>query len=50
MDYINDVIDKKRLTRAVNEAYMVSGNAKTVSFLDKLKDLGFYMATKVEFQ
>ena len=46
MDYINDVIDKKRLTRAVNEAYMVSGNAKTVSFLDKLKDLGFYMATK----
>tara|TARA_S200000501_G_scaffold339347_1_gene346879 strand:+ start:6985 stop:11232 length:4248 start_codon:yes stop_codon:yes gene_type:complete len=46
MDYINDIIDKKRLTRAVNEAYMVSGNAKTVSFLDKLKDLGFFMATK----
>ena len=44
--FINEIINKKRLTKAVNEAYMISGNAKTVIFLDKLKDLGFAMATK----
>ena len=44
--YINEIINKKRLTKAVNEAYMIAGNAKTVLFLDKLKDLGFAMATK----
>ena len=44
--YINEIINKKRLTKAVNEAYMIAGNAKTVIFLDKLKDLGFAMATK----
>ena len=44
--FINDIINKKRLTKAVNEAYMIAGNAKTVIFLDKLKDLGFAMATK----
>ena len=44
--FINEIINKKRLTKAVNEAYMIAGNAKTVIFLDKLKDLGFAMATK----
>jgi len=44
--FINEIINKKRLTKVVNEAYMIAGNAKTVIFLDKLKDLGFAMATK----
>ena len=44
--FINEIINKKRLTKAVNEVYMIAGNAKTVIFLDKLKDLGFAMATK----
>ncbi|MEC9457056.1 MAG: DNA-directed RNA polymerase subunit beta', partial [Candidatus Neomarinimicrobiota bacterium] len=44
--FINEIINKKRLTKAVNEVYMIAGNAKTVIFLDKLQDLGFAMATK----
>tara|TARA_Y100000031_G_scaffold80607_1_gene88947 strand:+ start:3167 stop:7414 length:4248 start_codon:yes stop_codon:yes gene_type:complete len=44
--FINEIINKKRLTKVVNEVYMIAGNAKTVIFLDKLKDLGFAMATK----
>ena len=36
MDYIDDVIDKKRLSKLVNETYLIAGNQKTVEFLDKL--------------
>ena len=46
MGYINDIIDKKKLTKTVNQVYMLSGNAKTVELLDNLKNLGFSMATK----
>ncbi|MEC9376963.1 MAG: DNA-directed RNA polymerase subunit beta' [Candidatus Neomarinimicrobiota bacterium] len=43
--YVNDIINKKRLTRIVNDAYLKAGNYKTVFFLDQLKNLGFRMAT-----
>ena len=46
MEYLNDIIDKKKLTKTVNRVYMLSGNAKTVELLDNLKNLGFSMATK----
>ena len=46
MDYIDDVIDKKRLSKLVNETYLIAGNQKTVEFLDKLKNLGFEASTR----
>ena len=45
VDFINYIIDKKSLTKIVNNAYLLSGNYQTVLFLDRLKDLGFGMAT-----
>ena len=46
MDYIDDVIDKKRLSKLVNETYLIAGNQKTVEFLDKLKNIGFEASTR----
>ena len=46
MDYVDDMIDKKRLSKLVNETYLIAGNQKTVIFLDKLKNLGFESATR----
>ena len=46
MDYVDDMIDKKRLSKLVNETYLIAGNQKTVLFLDKLKNLGFNASTK----
>ena len=46
MDYVDDMIDKKRLSKLVNETYLIAGNQKTVIFLDKLKNLGFEAATR----
>ena len=46
MDYVDDMIDKKRLSKLVNETYLIAGNQKTVLFLDKLKNLGFNAATQ----
>ena len=45
VEYVNDIINKKKLTKVVNNAYLISGNYQTVLFLDRLKDLGFGMAT-----
>ena len=43
--FVNEIINKKMLTKIVNNAYLISGNYQTVLFLDRLKDLGFGMAT-----
>jgi len=45
VDFVNEIVGKKMLTKIVNNAYLVSGNYQTVLFLDRLKDLGFGMAT-----
>jgi DNA-directed RNA polymerase subunit beta' len=45
LDYVDDLIDKKRLSKLVNEIYLIAGNKKTVTFLDKLKTVGFNAAT-----
>ena len=44
--YVDDTIDKGRLSKLVNEIYLLAGNKKTVIFLDKLKTLGFNAATQ----
>lgn len=45
-DVVNRVMDKKALQRLVMESVQRVGNARTVKFLDDLKDLGFWYATK----
>ena len=45
MDYVDELINKKTLTKVVNQTYLIAGNYKTVKFLDDLKALGFEMAT-----
>ena len=45
VSFVNKIVGKKELTKVVNDAYLISGNFKTVLFLDRLKDLGFNMAT-----
>jgi len=44
--YINELLDKKRLVQIIANAFRKVGNLLTAAFLDKLKDLGFYYATK----
>ena len=45
VEYVNEIVNKKMLIKIVNDAYLISGNYQTVVFLDRLKDLGFGMAT-----
>ena len=46
LEYADLTISKNDLVKIVNQAYLVSGNYKTVDFLDNLKDLGFASATQ----
>jgi DNA-directed RNA polymerase subunit beta' len=46
---VNKVMDKKELTKLLENIYKRYGNYKTVLFLDSLKDLTFYYATKAGF-
>ena len=45
VEFVNDLINKKKLTQIVNHVYLITGNFQTVLFLDRLKELGFRMAT-----
>ena len=45
LDYVNRVVTKKHLEKIVGEAFRISGNYETVTFLDGLKKLGFKFAT-----
>ena len=45
VEFVNDLINKKKLTQVVSNTYFIAGNFQTVIFLDQLKDLGFSMAT-----
>ena len=45
LEFVNDIVNKNKLIKIVNQAYLISGNYNTVQFLDRLKDLGFLMAT-----
>ena len=45
VEFVNELINKKKLTQVVSNTYFLAGNFQTVIFLDQLKDLGFGMAT-----
>ena len=45
VEFVNELINKKKLTQVVSNTYFLAGNFQTVIFLDQLKDLGFRMAT-----
>ncbi len=44
--FVNDVMDKKRVNAVVADAYQRLGPERTAEFVDVIKDLGFYYATK----
>jgi DNA-directed RNA polymerase subunit beta' len=46
MEFINEVVDKKKLIKLIGEIYKKTGNATTVKFLDEVKDLGYEYATQ----
>ena len=45
VEFVNELVNKKKLTQVVINSYLLAGNYQTVIFLDQLKDLGFGMAT-----
>ncbi len=46
LGYINELLTKKRLETIIYQSYQLSGNKRTVQFLDDLKDMGFKYAMK----
>jgi len=45
MEFVNEVINKKRLQRLISQVLKHAGNYRTIKFLDDMKDLGFEYAT-----
>ncbi|MCM8783531.1 MAG: DNA-directed RNA polymerase subunit beta' [Candidatus Omnitrophica bacterium] len=45
MAFFNEVVDKTRLSKLIQSCYRKFGHHETVMFLDRLKNLGFEMAT-----
>jgi len=45
VEFVNELMNKKKLTQVVINTYLLAGNYQTVTFLDQLKELGFRMAT-----
>lgn len=45
--YINELLDKKKLSNIVERCYKECGHRVTVELLDKIKEVGFRMATKM---
>ncbi|MFP4527575.1 MAG: DNA-directed RNA polymerase subunit beta', partial [Candidatus Kapaibacterium sp.] len=46
LGYINELLEKKRLRQIIGICFRAAGLAKTVEFLDSLKDMGFGYATR----
>ncbi len=46
MGYLNEVLAKKRLRQIIGQCFRSAGLAKTVNFLDDLKNIGYFYATK----
>jgi DNA-directed RNA polymerase subunit beta' len=44
--YMNEMLGKKRLRQVIADCFRKAGLAKTVEFLDKLKETGFLTATR----
>jgi DNA-directed RNA polymerase subunit beta' len=45
LGFINELLNKKRLTQIVQTTFRACGNLETAEFLDNLKDLGFKYST-----
>ncbi|NPB06965.1 MAG: DNA-directed RNA polymerase subunit beta' [Aquificae bacterium] len=43
--FVNETLDKKRLSKLIANLYITVGNEETVKFLDRVKKLGFLRAT-----
>ncbi|MBU3678496.1 MAG: DNA-directed RNA polymerase subunit beta' [Candidatus Kapabacteria bacterium] len=46
LGYMNEMLGKKRLRQVIADCFRKAGLAKTVEFLDKLKEAGFMTATR----
>lgn len=46
MPYFNELLSKGRLRQIIGQCFRRAGSAKTVEFLDNVKDMGFRFATK----
>lgn len=46
LGYVNEVLDKKTISRVVDKLYRSLGNEGTCKFLDRLKVIGFQWATR----
>ncbi len=46
MDFLNEEMSKKKLSKMILQCYHTEGHARTVLMLDELKDLGFREATR----
>ena len=46
LGYMNEMLGKKRLRQVISDCFRKAGLAKTVEFLDKLKEAGFQTATR----
>ena len=44
--YANKLMTKKEMTKLIDAVYRQAGHRETVTFLDKIKDLGFHYATQ----
>ena len=44
--HANQLMTKKEMTKLIDTAYRQAGHRETVILLDKIKDIGFYYATK----
>ncbi len=45
LGFVNELLTKKRLRQLIGEAFRTVGLARTVEFLDALKDMGFHYST-----
>lgn len=45
LGFVNELLTKKRLRQLIGQAFRTVGLARTVEFLDALKDMGFHFAT-----
>ncbi len=46
MGYLNELLTKNRLRQIIGQCFRKAGPAKTVEFLDAMKEMGFAFATK----
>ncbi|MFA5197022.1 MAG: DNA-directed RNA polymerase subunit beta' [Patescibacteria group bacterium] len=46
LGFVNDALNKKKLTNLVDRVYKICGKEATVGFVDRIKDLGFRYSTK----